>query len=204
MVGKIDGGTRRKAGQQYFDRMRRAAIVVTANPGKWEGDFRLWEAMASKALVFVDELFAPMPCPLIHGQDLIFYDPYDRRSFEEKIRYYLAHPDEARRIAMSGFRKAVRCHRWVNRVDYIMSTAAYLLEPGFKVTKKASYYIMCRPRRLAVPTPAPVHHLTHIYITPPPSQPTSGVGHLPEGDHDAHERTGVLWDDDADPCEACC
>lgn len=164
MVGKIDGGTRRKAGQQYFDRMRRAAIVVTANPGKWEGDFRLWEAMASKALVFVDELFAPMPCPLIHGQDLIFYDPYDRRSFEEKIRYYLAHPDEARRIAMSGFRKAVRCHRWVNRVDYIMSTAAYLLEPGFKVTKKSVvlHYVSSETSRCPDPRSRPPSH-TYIH-----------------------------------------
>lgn len=26
----------------------------------------------------------------------------------------------------------MRCHRWVNRVDYMMSTAAFLLDPGFK------------------------------------------------------------------------
>lgn len=138
VVGSVDEGTRSKGGKHYWDYMRRAKIVATANPGGWEGDFRLWEALASKALVFVDELHAPIPCPLLHGEDVVYYDAYDRRSFKQKVRYYLAHPDEARRIAMSGFHKAIRCHRWVNRVDYIMSTAAHLLDPGFKVRSESS------------------------------------------------------------------
>lgn len=165
VVGSVDEGTRSKGGKQYWDYLRRAKIVATANPGGWEGDFRLWEALASKGLVFVDELHAPMPCPLLHGEDVIYYDAYDRRSFEQKVRYYLAHPEEARRIAMSGFHKVIRCHRWVNRVDYIMSTAAHLLDPGFKVRIESS---ACR---------ASVHHLTihHDVIKIPPTTQESGI-----------------------------
>jgi len=42
--------------------MREARIVVTCNPSHWEGDFRLFEAMLSGALVFVDEMCARERC----------------------------------------------------------------------------------------------------------------------------------------------
>lgn len=110
-----------------------------------------------------------MPCPLIDGEDIVYYHPYDRADFDRKLRHYLDNPEEARRIAMNGFYKvrgrrrkkaavcvaptwaasrallttrterpsplavqALRCHRWVNRVDYMMTTVAHLLTPGFK------------------------------------------------------------------------
>lgn len=41
---------------KYFDKMTHAQIVVTVNPGNWEGDFRLWESMCTGALVFVDPI----------------------------------------------------------------------------------------------------------------------------------------------------
>jgi spore maturation protein CgeB len=67
---------------------------------------RLWEALASKALVLVDYLYAPMgPCPLLDGQDVVYFDPYDRGAFQRKLRFYLANPEEARRIAFNGFTK---------------------------------------------------------------------------------------------------
>lgn len=47
-------GNRHQNSAPYLEVMKRARIVVTANPGHWEGDFRLWEAVASKALIFVD------------------------------------------------------------------------------------------------------------------------------------------------------
>jgi hypothetical protein len=47
-------GNRHQNNRAYLDVMRRAQIVVTANPGDWEGDFRLWEAIVSKALIFID------------------------------------------------------------------------------------------------------------------------------------------------------
>lgn len=54
-------GNRHQNNGPYLDAMRRAQIVVTSNPGDWEGDFRLWEAMATKALVFVDYMYVSDP-----------------------------------------------------------------------------------------------------------------------------------------------
>jgi hypothetical protein len=47
--------------------------------------------------------------------------------------------------------QALKCHRWVNRVDYMMSTVAHLLDPSFREsgiylketmmrTKRGDYY----------------------------------------------------------------
>jgi hypothetical protein len=51
-----------------------------------EGDFRLFEAMLSGALVFVDEMFAPSPHPLRHGVHVVVYDTTDQAAFEDKLR----------------------------------------------------------------------------------------------------------------------
>ena len=42
-----------------------------------KGDFRLWEAMASGSLVFVDEMSTPMPYPLLDGVHIVVYDNND-------------------------------------------------------------------------------------------------------------------------------
>ena len=41
------GGHRKMIDSSYFDWMRRAQIIVTCNPSHWDGDFRLFEALAS-------------------------------------------------------------------------------------------------------------------------------------------------------------
>ena len=55
------GGHRKTVDASYFGWMRSAQIVVTCNPSHWDGDFRLFEALASGALVFTDELHTPQP-----------------------------------------------------------------------------------------------------------------------------------------------
>jgi len=138
LVGDVDQGSRFGGGARYWAGLKRAQIVVTANPSKWEGDFRLWEALASKALVFVDHLYAPMPCPLIDGQDVIYFHPYDQADFVKKLEYYLAHPEEARRIAMSGFHKVRKkgavCPRCVGS-----NAAAHVL-----VQSPSTHFVRCR------------------------------------------------------------
>jgi hypothetical protein len=41
-VSDWQGGNRHRNSPEYLEVMRRAQIVVTANPGNWEGDFRTW------------------------------------------------------------------------------------------------------------------------------------------------------------------
>ena len=46
---------------QYLRLLHRARIVVTCQPAHWEGDYRMWESLASGALVFIDPVATPLP-----------------------------------------------------------------------------------------------------------------------------------------------
>jgi len=122
-VGEVNHAQRKTISRQYLDINRRAHIVVTCNPSHWEGDFRLWEAMASGALVFVDQMHVPISHPLRHKQHLILYDTLDKPEFFRLLHYYLTHPDEAREIALQGYLYAMKHHRSVTRLDYILRSA---------------------------------------------------------------------------------
>jgi hypothetical protein len=107
----------------YFDTMWRSKIVVTVNPTSWEGDFRLWEAMSSGALVFVDYMSIPEQFPLVGGGHVVFYNNSNRADLWGKLDYYRAHPLESRRIAVNGYLHAMKHHRTVNLADYVLRTA---------------------------------------------------------------------------------
>lgn len=116
----MDSQSRTSLSTAYFEKMSSAQIIVTVNPTHWEGDFRLWESLSSGALVFVDRLFVPHPYPLQHGEHVIFYDNSNRPELYRKLDYYRSHPEEARRIAVNGYLFAMKYHRTVNMIDYIM------------------------------------------------------------------------------------
>ena len=116
------GGHRQTVDASYFDLMRRAMVVVTCNPSFWDGDFRLFEALSSGALVFTDELHTPQPFPLVDGVHCVVYDNHDKADLRRKLDYYLAHPREAARIAANGLAHVLRHHRAVSRVDYFLRT----------------------------------------------------------------------------------
>ena len=118
------GGHRKTLDNSYFGLMRRAQIVVTCNPVVLGRDFRLFEALSSGALVFTDELHTPVPYPLVDGVHLVVYDHADRNDLERKLRYYLARPEEAARVAANGLAHVLRHHRAVSRVDYVLRSLA--------------------------------------------------------------------------------
>jgi len=94
-------------------------IVLTANPDRWEGDSRTWEAICSGALVFVDRMCQPIPHALIDGEHVVFYD-LSTEGFEElerKIVYYLEHDEERAQIGQQGRAFALQHHRSINRID---------------------------------------------------------------------------------------
>lgn len=86
IVGEVNHAQRRTIDKAYLEHNRNAKIVVTCNPSFWDGDFRTWEAMASGALVFVDQMHVPVAYPLIDGVHLIIYDNHDRETFRRKLR----------------------------------------------------------------------------------------------------------------------
>lgn len=103
--------------------MFNARIIVTVNPADWEGDFRLWESLCTGALIFVDPLYVPYAYPLVHGEHIIYFDNNNRTDLFIKLDYYRANPAEARRIAVNGYLYAMKYHRTVNMMDYILRSA---------------------------------------------------------------------------------
>jgi hypothetical protein len=102
--------------------MFNAQIIVTVNPANWEGDFRLWEAMGSGALIFVDPVFVPHPFPLVHQEHVIYFSNANKEDLFAKLDYYRSHPIDARRIALQGYLHAMKFHRTVNMIDYVLRT----------------------------------------------------------------------------------
>ena len=103
--------------------MHNAMIIVTVNPSEWEGDFRLWESMATGALIFVDPIFAPHPYPLIDGEHLVLFSNSNKSDLWHKLDYYRNHPDEARRVAFNGYLHCMKYHRTVSMIDYVLRSA---------------------------------------------------------------------------------
>jgi len=122
-LGEVDGSSRRALSQIYFDTMRNSRVVVATGTSHWEGDFRLWESFASGALVLVDPLYVPLPFPPAHQRHVLYFDHRDPEDLRAKLKWaLLENPEEADRIARRGFHFALRYHRSVNMIDYILYT----------------------------------------------------------------------------------
>jgi len=121
VVGKIGEIGRNTIQKAYYNKMLHSKIVVTCNPNNWEGDYRLFEALASGALVFVDKMKTPIKNPFINGEHLIYYDILNLEELKEKILYYLEHNEERKKIALNGNEYAKKYHMARNRVDEILS-----------------------------------------------------------------------------------
>ena len=83
------------------------------------------EALGSGALVFVDRMFSPMPHPPRHRHHIIVYDPDDQAGFLRLLRYYTTDPTglrEAADIAFRGFVHALRFHRTLSRIDFMLTS----------------------------------------------------------------------------------
>jgi len=106
----------------YLSHLADSKIIVTCNPWNWEGDFRLWEALLSGALVMVDKMAIPhwMPHPFVHKKHLIFYDTTNQSEFNSLLEYYIEHEDEARRIGEAGYNFVLDHHMSKDRVSYIL------------------------------------------------------------------------------------
>jgi hypothetical protein len=77
--------------RKYFHSMMTSKIVVTINPPNWEGDFRLWEALSSGALVFVDHMAIPQQYPLVGGEHVVFFDNHNRSDLWAKLVHTRTH-----------------------------------------------------------------------------------------------------------------
>lgn len=138
--GEVTTSTRTALSPVYLQLMRTAKVVVTANPGNWEGDFRTWEALASGAAVVRDRLFAPTPY-----SDLgVVYDTRSRASFDSAMDRAHANAETLGRRTLTD---ALAHHRAVSRVDWLLATATSVEGPQ---------YLAPPPRPAVLPRPPPV------------------------------------------------
>lgn len=123
ITSEVNTASRQTVSNHYFTQMYNSEIIVTVNPANWEGDFRLWEAMATGALVMVDPIFVPHSYPLLDGVQVVYFSNKNKTELWDRLDYYRTHKEEARRIAINGYLHAMKYHRTVNLIDYVLRSA---------------------------------------------------------------------------------
>ena len=106
--------------KQYFNTLLNSKIIITCNPDCWEGDYRLFESLASGALVFCDKMLTPVVHPFEHKKHLIYYDRENIDELSSLIDYYLKNENERLKIAKEGCEYALKYHKCSDRVKEII------------------------------------------------------------------------------------
>lgn len=123
VIGLVgSGSSSSQFDESYLKHLADTKIIVTCNPWKWEGDFRLWEALLSGAMVMVDRMDIPkwMPHPFIHKKHLVYYDTRNQTEFNELLEFFTEHEEEARKIGEAGRQFVLDHHMAKDRVSYIL------------------------------------------------------------------------------------
>lgn len=119
---EINTASRTVISKDYFGQMYNSQIIVTSNPSHWEGDFRFCEAMASGALILVDEMFVPRPYPFKDNFHVVYYNNHNKTDLFEKLDYYRSQAKSRKAVAIRGYLHAMRYHRASNLIDYVFRT----------------------------------------------------------------------------------
>jgi hypothetical protein len=105
-------------GEEYGRLLNRGNIVFQCSQHR-EVTRRVFEGMACGKLVVTDRLPASTAIEdlFTDGEDVVYYD--DAAEAIDKLRYYIAHPDDRERIARNGYRKVMEAHTVAHRVDFL-------------------------------------------------------------------------------------
>jgi hypothetical protein len=103
--------------REYVNTLLTSQIVVIASHDEWEGDWRLWEIMASGAMVLAEAMVSPPP-GLENGTNVITFDSIS--SLDRLLLHYLRNDDERRRIAQRGQQLALGQHRSWHDLERVM------------------------------------------------------------------------------------
>ena len=135
LVTSIDEqGQRRHVGRNavdpnYVRALLSAKIVVVTQKDDWEDHYRLFESLICGALVLQDIMVAP-PKGLVNGSTIVFFQSLEE--LEQRIFYYLKHPEERRAIARKGWELAMGRHRSWHRIEeLIFGRPLTLVDPNY-------------------------------------------------------------------------
>jgi len=119
-IGRVDkkNGQTYTFNENYFDLIKRSKIVITCNPPNWIGDFRLFEALAGKTLVFVDKM-PTLENILIHKKHLIYYENF--YDIEKNILHYLNNNEERNKISNESYHYCLNNHTYKHRANEILN-----------------------------------------------------------------------------------
>jgi hypothetical protein len=115
IVGTHDRIGRRSAQQAYIESLRETKIIVVAQRDTYEDHYRLYEALASGALVMTDPMHTS---PFKNGTHLLVYESLPH--LIALVKHYLEHEEERLELAQSGYRFALERHRSFHRMEEII------------------------------------------------------------------------------------
>lgn len=69
---------------------------------------------------FADHMYAPRPYPLLDREHVVYYDNDNKTDLFVKLDYYRQNVKIARKIAINGYLHAMKYHRSVNLLDYVL------------------------------------------------------------------------------------
>lgn len=123
---------------KYVNALLHCKIVVIAQRDEWEDHYRLYESLASGALVMTDPMLAP-PEGLKNKTNILIYDSLE--SLEQMIRYYLEQSSRRKSVARRGMELALGRYRSWHRVEQLLfgqplfQVDAPLEDPPEKMTR---------------------------------------------------------------------
>jgi hypothetical protein len=82
-TGRHSGGSKE---DKYFNSIQDAKIIVSGDPSYYEGDHRLWEALAGGSMVMTNIMWTPIPFAPLHKKQIVYYDTNDKEGFL-KVRW---------------------------------------------------------------------------------------------------------------------
>ena len=68
----------------------------------------------------LDYMYAPRPHPMLDGAHVVYYDNDNKTDLFVKLDYYRQAVKVARKIAINGYLHAMKYHRSVNLLDYVL------------------------------------------------------------------------------------
>ena len=108
LFGERESEGRNNIDDAYVRALLNHKIVVVAQRDRWEGHYRLMEALSGGALVMSDPMH-PFPYLILDGENIVVYSSLD--DLKEKIRYYIRNERERLEIAARGHHVAMNHHR---------------------------------------------------------------------------------------------
>jgi len=103
--------------EEYRDSLQRARIGLSLF-GYGYDTVRYWELPAHGVMLLAERPPLRIPHDFVDGESAVFFD--DLSELEERLDYYLAHPDEATRIAKAGREHFLRYHTTSSRARQLL------------------------------------------------------------------------------------